>query len=160
MIVAATFHAHSRAEGDTDPVDGAIEDRDRRGRYEEPAEALHVGDRTSHAHDAHQLPQPVEVGGVAGVQLQMVRVSGRRNQQIGQPAARVAAPVHRGGHHQAVAAGGCGVEGQRLESRLDLPQPRALQDRNLLPPRRITAIPRNAMTHRLPGSALYCRTHH
>ena len=37
-----------------------------------------------------------------------------------------------------------------------LPQPRALQDRNLLPPRRITASPHHAMTHRLPGRTKYC----
>ena len=34
-----------------------------------------------------------------------------------------------------------------------LPQPRALQDRNLLPPRRITALPHTTMTNGLPGRA-------
>lgn len=34
-----------------------------------------------------------------------------------------------------------------------LPQSRTLQDRNLLPPRRITALPGRTMTHKLPGSA-------
>ena len=38
-----------------------------------------------------------------------------------------------------------------------LPQPRALQDRDLLPPRWPTALPGHTMTHGLPGSALSSR---
>src|SRR5512141_890069 len=40
-----------------------------------------------------------------------------------------------------------------------LPQPRALQDRDLLPPRRPTALPGHPMTHGLSGRAFQVGTH-
>jgi len=78
---------------------------------------------TSDSDHPNQFLQPIEVGGVAGVEVEVMSVSGRGDQQVGEPGPGMRAFAQRGRCHEAITACGRSIERDRLELRLDLLKP-------------------------------------